>query len=148
MSRLTDAIDANRRGEAVPPRTQTPKNNAMGTGSREERATSRAPSPVPWASPQANPTGQSRLEQAIDASRRGETVRPGTYTPPKAIVPNRYYRPAALGTEPAQSQKPTEKPRKATLYDMTIGSIKRGYDNAVYGRELYKDMTGQENQAD
>ena len=25
MSRLTDAIDANRRGEAVPPRTQTPK---------------------------------------------------------------------------------------------------------------------------
>lgn len=148
MSRLTDAIDANRRGEAVPPRTQTPKNNAMGTGSREERATSRAPSPVPWASPQANPTGQSRLEQAIDASRRGETVRPGTYTPPKAIVPNRYYRPAAVGTEPAQSQKPTEKPRKATLYDMTIGSIKRGYDNAVYGRELYKDMTGQENQAD
>lgn len=148
MSRLTDAIDANRRGEAVPPRTQTPKNNAMGTGSREERATSRAPSPVPWASPQANPTGQSRLEQAIDASRRGETVRPGTYTPPKAIVPNRYYRPAALGTEPAQSQKPTEKPRKATLYDMTIGSIKRGYDNAVYGRELYKDMTGQENQVD
>ena len=148
MSRLTDAIDANRRGEAVPPRTQTPKNNAMGTGSREERATSRAPSPVPSASPKANPTGQSRLEQAIDASRRGETVRPGTYTPPKAIVPNRYYRPAAVGTEPAQSQKPTEKPRKATLYDMTIGSIKRGYDNAVYGRELYKDMTGQENQAD
>lgn len=148
MSRLTDAIDANRRGEAVPPRTQTPKNNAMGTGSREERATSRAPSPVPLASSKANPTGQSRLEQAIDASRRGETVRPGTYTPPQAIVPNRYYRPAAVGTEPAQSQKPTEKPRKATLYDMTIGSIKRGYDNAIYGRELYKDMTGQENQAD
>lgn len=148
MSRLTDAIDANRRGEAVPPRTQTPKNNAMGTGSREERATSRAPSPVPLASSKANPTGQSRLEQAIDASRRGETVRPGTYTPPQAIVPNRYYRPAAVGTEPAQSQKPAEKPRKATLYDMTIGSIKRGYDNAIYGRELYKDMTGQENQAD
>lgn len=148
MSRLTDAIDANRRGEAVPPRTQTPKNNAMGTGSREERATSRAPSPVPLASSKANPTGQSRLEQAIDASRRGETVRPGTYTPPQAIVPNRYYRPVAVGTEPAQSQKPTEKPRKATLYDMTIGSIKRGYDNAIYGRELYKDMTGQENQAD
>ena len=148
MSRLTDAIDANRRGEAVPPRTQTPKNNAMGTGSREERATSRAPSPAPLTSSKANPTGQSRLEQAIDASRRGETVRPGTYTPPQAIVPNRYYRPAAVGTEPAQSQKPTEKPRKATLYDMTIGSIKRGYDNAVYGRELYKDMTGQENQAD
>ena len=148
MSRLTDAIDANRRGEAVPVRTQTPKNNAMGTGSREERAASRAPSPAPWTSPKANPAGKSRLEQAIDASRRGETVRPGAYTPPQAIVPNRYYRPAAVGAEPAQSQKPTEKPRKATLYDMTIGSIKRGYDNAVYGRELYKDMTGQENQAD
>ncbi len=109
------------------------KNNAMGTGSREERATSRAPSrpgPLPW----GQPTGQSRLEQAIDASRRGETVRPGTYTPPKAIVPNRYYRIGSAWDRTGSIAKPTEKPRKATLYDMTIGSIKRGYDNAVYGR--------------
>lgn len=39
-------------------------------------------------------------------------------------------------------------PRDATLYDLTIGSIMRGYDNSQYGIELYKQMSGQENDAD
>lgn len=39
----------------------------------------------------------------------------------------------------------TPRVRDANLYDLTIGSVKRGYDNAIYGREAYKSMTGQEN---
>lgn len=38
--------------------------------------------------------------------------------------------------------------RKASLYDLTIGSAKRGYLNSRYGEELFDQMMGHENQAD
>lgn len=38
--------------------------------------------------------------------------------------------------------------RDADLYDLTVGSVKRGYENAQYGREAYKAMQGWDNQMD
>jgi len=38
--------------------------------------------------------------------------------------------------------------RKANLADLTLGSVKRGYLNSVYGQESYREMMGRENQAE
>lgn len=38
--------------------------------------------------------------------------------------------------------------RKANLADLTLGSVKRGYLNSVYGQESYQEMMGRENQAE
>ena len=37
--------------------------------------------------------------------------------------------------------------REANLFDLTIGSVMRGYTNAKYGQELYEQMQGRENEA-
>lgn len=38
--------------------------------------------------------------------------------------------------------------KKASLYDLTIGSAKRGYYNSLYGEELFDQMMGQDSRAD
>ena len=37
-------------------------------------------------------------------------------------------------------------PRDATLWDLTINSLKQGYYNSIYGQESYKAMMGQDNE--
>lgn len=45
-------------------------------------------------------------------------------------------------------QEAQSQPRKATLYDLTVGSALRGYNNTRYGEELYREMTGRKNEAE
>lgn len=52
-------------------------------------------------------------------------------------------------TAPVAAEKPSQvEPRKANLFDLTIGSMQRGYQNSKYGQELYKEMHGKENEAE
>ena len=89
--------------------------------------------------------GEPTFKKSYSTEQKAQTERHST-TPEYDISGEAWTR-----ATPSQTKIPSKeagKPRNATLYDMTIGSIKRGYDNAVYGRELYKQMTGQENEAD